>query len=63
MERGIERHEVGVAFLDDEGAEWEAEGDVVEGVGFGVCGRGEDCGGDCYFEGWGHGCDSMFFLV
>lgn len=34
-EGGVEGGEVGVAFLDDEGAEGEAEGDIVEGVGFG----------------------------
>lgn len=30
----VESHEVGVAFLDDEGAEGESQGYVVEGVGF-----------------------------
>lgn len=38
----MESEEVGVAFLDDEGAEGEAEGDVVEGVGFLVLGARED---------------------
>lgn len=32
----MERAEFGVAFLDDECAEWQTEGDVVEGVRFGV---------------------------
>ena len=30
----MERHEVGVALLHDEGAERQAESDIVEGIGF-----------------------------
>lgn len=37
----MQGEEVGVAFLDDEGAEGEADCDVVEGEGFGVGGRGD----------------------
>jgi hypothetical protein len=39
----MESRKVGVAFLDDEGAKGEAEGDVIEGVGFFVRSVGEDC--------------------
>ena len=38
----MEGDEVGVAFLDDEGAEGEPESYVVEGVGFLIGGVGED---------------------
>lgn len=34
-EGGVQGGEVGVALLDDEGPEWQAEGDVVECEGFG----------------------------
>ena len=44
----MEGSEVRVAFLDDEGAEWETEGDVVKGVGFRIC--REDGGGNRDFE-------------
>ena len=40
----MERREVRVALLDDEGAERKTEGDVVERVRFGVV--GEDGGGN-----------------
>ena len=33
-ESAVQGGEFGVAFLDDEGAEGEAEGYVIEGVGF-----------------------------
>ena len=49
--------EIGVTFLDDEGAEGEAEGYVVESEGFRVRGRGEDGGWDGELEGWGHSCE------
>lgn len=48
----MEAGEVGVAFLDYEGAERETEGDVVEGVWFGV--SGEDGRGNGDFEGRCH---------
>lgn len=48
----MEAGEVGVAFLDYEGAERETEGDVVEGVWFGV--SGEDGRGNRDFEGRCH---------
>lgn len=40
----MEGGEVGVALLECEGAEGEAEGDIVDGVGFG--GRGDGGGGN-----------------
>lgn len=39
----MESDEVGVAFLDDKGAEREAESDVVESVRFLVLVAREDC--------------------
>ena len=50
----MECYEVGVAFLDDEGSEREAEGYVIERVGFLVGNRREDCRRDGELEGWGH---------
>ena len=55
----MESHEFGVAFLDDEGAEGEAEGDVVECEGFRVV--RQDGGGNRDFERRCHGCISMPF--
>lgn len=49
-------YEVVVAFLQHEGAEGEAEGEVVEGVGFFGRERGEDGCWNGDFEGWWHGC-------
>lgn len=50
----MQRYEVGVAFLDDKGAEGEAQSYVVECVGFGRGVIGEYCGGNGELEGWGH---------
>ena len=55
----MEGGEVGIAFGEGEGAEREAEGDVVQGVGRG---GGRDAGGwDGDFEVWGHAV--LFILV
>lgn len=50
----MEGFEFRVALLDDEGAQGEAEGDVVEGEGFAVWGGGDGRGGDGDFDGGCH---------
>ena len=54
-EVGVEGEEVGEALLDGEGAEGEAEGDGVCGVGFGVSGELGGGDGDLH-GGLGRGC-------
>lgn len=54
----MEGDEVGVALLYEEGAEREAESDVVEGVWFRVC-CGEDGRRNGDFEGGCHGLSSI----
>lgn len=51
----VEGDEFGVALLYDEGAEGEAEGDVVESVGRGGGGGGDGGCWDGDFEGRRHG--------
>lgn len=53
----VEVDEFGVALLDDEGAEGETEGDVVEGVGRGGGGGGNGGCWDGDFEGRRHSWD------
>lgn len=52
----MEGHEVGIAFLDNEGAEGKAERYIVECVGFLVGNGGEYSSWDGELEGWGHSC-------
>ncbi len=49
-ECGVEGEEVGVAFGENVGSEWEAEGDVVECVRFFVWSVGKVGAGDGDFE-------------
>lgn len=54
FESCVEGDEFGVALLHDEGAEGEAEGDVVEGVRGGGGGGGDGSRWDGDFEGGRH---------
>lgn len=50
----MEGAKFGVAFLNDECAERQTKGDVVEGVGFGVLIRGDDGRGNGELDGGRH---------
>jgi len=50
----VEGAEFRVALLDDECAERETEGDIVEGVGFGILIGGDDGRGDGELDGGRH---------
>jgi hypothetical protein len=56
----VESRKFGVAFLDDEGAEGKAKGDVIECEWFRVV--REDGGRDRDLEWWGHSCNSIVFM-